>query len=249
MIELFDADCGCLGIGPAQKNPVRPDDLAEVMDRLSVGRALVRYGPIDLAEDVVKRNGRLFDLAEQDDRVVPCPSVVPSSGLDVPEEPVQVHRLIERGARAVTVHPVWDTWLVEPFVCDKLFDALQQRRLPVVASVSDLPIDKVATLAGRFPELPFVVVGLGYRSARDVNALLDTFENVRISLGHNYTVQGVIEQLVPRYGAGRFVLGTGFPTVDPGGALTQLTYARISDDDKQTIGHGTLSRLVGEVVQ
>jgi len=248
-MEIFDADCGCLGIGKNLKQPVTADDLLRMMDRLQIGRALVRYEPTELSQVFIRRNEALFELASRDSRLCPCPAVAPSAGFDAPAETLLVSDLVRRGARAVTVCPALDHWLVEPFVCDKLFGALQDHRVPVVAPVTALPIEKVAALAGRFPKLPFVATGLVYHGARNVNALLDAFDNTYVSLGDNYTIQGIIEWMVSRYGAERFVLGTGFPESDPACAVTHLAYARITDDAKDSIGQGTLIRLMEEVAQ
>ncbi len=110
-----------------------------------------------------------------------------------------------------------------------------------------MPIKNIAVFADRFKKLPFVLVGLSYGASRDVNSLLNSYDNIYISLGHNYTIQGVVEQLVNRYGGERFVLGTGFPLVDPSCAVTQFSYARINKDEKKSIGYGNLERIMGEV--
>lgn len=247
MIEIFDADCGCLGVAKGSKAPVGADELLRSMDRLQIERALVRYAPLELGGAFAERNDAVFELCSRHDRLCACPAAVPATGFDAPEEALQIAALIDRGAAAVTVCPAHDCWLPEPFVCDRLFAALRDRRMPVLTPANALPLEKTAALAARFKELPFILTGLHYRAARSVNALLDACDNVYVSLGHNYAIQGIVEAMTARYGAGRFVLGAGFPEADPAGAVTQLMYARISEADKQAIGRGVLDRLIGGV--
>ena len=101
--------------------------------------------------------------------------------------------------------------------------------------------------AGLYPEIPFMVGGVGYRTQRTVVPLLENFINVYLSIGNPYAVHRVIENMVGKFGAERFLFGTGFPDADPMPAVTMLMYAEISDEEKALIGSGNLERLIGGI--
>ena len=144
----------------------------------------------------------------------------------------------------MVIRPRQDYWSLAPWCCDRLFTALQTRRLPVLCQTSELSYEDVAALAERYPTLPLIIIGADYRSQRILLPLLEACSNVYLSIGSNYIVQRGIEQCVETVGARRLLFGTGYPDVDMAGHISQLMYADISDDEKRLIGSGNLDRLI-----
>jgi len=247
-VELFDVQAGFGGARPGEQ-PVPPEALAEAMDRLRIGRALVRTAPEDLDRDVGRSNVRLFAAAEADPRLVPCPVVLPAAAEDVPPEPEQVDAFLARGARAVCIRPEPDGWSLAEWASGQLTDALTDCRVPVVCLEKFVALEAAARLAESRPELPLIVAGVGYRAQRTLVALLESFPSVHLSIGSNYAVHGGIEQLVRRAGPERLLFGTGFPEAEPAMALAQLLYADVGDEAKALIGAGNLDRLVRGVTR
>ncbi len=175
---------------------------------------------------------------------MPCPTVVPSGAYDLPAEGEQVADLVARGAGAASVRPKKDDWPPAEWACGRLFCALEDRRVPAFCLEREVTPEELADLAGWHPRLPFILAGVGYRSQRILVPLLESFPNVFLSVGSNYTVHRGIEQFVEKVGAGRLVFGTGFPDVEPMMAVTMLTYADVSDEEKALIGSGNMERLL-----
>ncbi|MBN2584015.1 MAG: amidohydrolase family protein [Planctomycetes bacterium] len=245
-IPLFDVQTGFGGARPGQQ--VLPlEELLGEMDRLAIGRALVRTAPADLDADFVWSNETLLAATETGERLVPCPVVVPSAGDDLPPEPEHIGALIEHGARAVTIRPGPDCWSLAPWCCGQLMSVLQERRLPVFCQESLVSLEQVAELADRYPDLPLIVAGVVYRSMRKIAPLVMRFDNVYLSTGTNFTVHMGIERLIDLVGPERLLFGTGFPDVEPAMAVGQLMYADLGDDDRRLIGAGNLERLIAEV--
>jgi predicted TIM-barrel fold metal-dependent hydrolase len=124
---------------------------------------------------------------------------------------------------------------------------MEARRVPVLCPEAQVPLERAAELAGRHPELPLVLTGLGYRSQRILAPLLENFSNTFVSIGSNYSVHQGLEQLVRKVGAERLLFGTGWPDADAAGAVTQLMYAGISEEEKALIGSGNLERLIAGI--
>lgn len=247
MIPLFDAYAGFGARKPGERLPVRPVDWSKEMARLSIERALVRIAPEALDSDFQSSNEALLGACAQFHEFVPCPVVIPNTAGNALPEDEQVETLLARGAGAVCLRPKRDHWLLSDWVSGPLLAALQARKVPVFCKEEQIPLQQVADLAERYPELPIILAETGYRSQRVVLPLLKTFANVYLSTGGAFSVHRGIEQLVGNVGADRVLFGTGFPEAEPMAAVAQLAYAEVSDRQRQLIGAGNLDRLVGGI--
>lgn len=247
MISLFDAQCGFGGGTPGTTDIVSAGDCADTLARLSIDRALVRIAPDTLEHDVVAGNARLFAACTAHPALIPCPLVVPNSGHAFPDEEAQVAEALAHGAGAVSIRPVPDGWLLEPWACDRLFRVLEAYALPVLCLERLVSLTQVAGLAGRYPALPLIVAETNYRAQRTLLPLLETFPNVFLSIGNNYSLHGGIEQCVELLGPERVLFGTGFPASEPMAAVTQLLYAGISEAEQRMIGVENMQRLLAGV--
>lgn len=248
-IPLFDVQCGFGSTPPGGREIFSAAMLLAEMDHVQIERALTRALPTALEVDVPVSNERLYAACAEQARLAPCPTVVPNGARDIAPEAAQVRVALRHGAGAVFIRPRTDNWSLAPWCCDRLFQALQQHRLPVICATAEVSYDDVATIAGRYPKLPCILTNVDYRQQRIVLPLLDAFPNVYLSIGSNYIVHGGIEQCATVVGAGRLLFGTGYPDVDMGAAIAHLLYADISDDEKALIGAGNLQRLIEEVVR
>ncbi len=221
--------------------------VAAELARLHIDGALVRPFPDKDTFDVPAANARLFAVCGGLPSLVPCPIAIPNSAGDLQPEADMVADFVARGARCVLIRPVADYWLPEPWVADRLFFSLQDRRMPVLCLESAVGIEKVAQLAQRYPEVPLILAGLGYRSLRSLVGLLETFPNVRLCMGGAFSLHGGLESLAARSGASRLLFGTGFPETDAMAAVTMLLYSGLSDQEKEMVGHSNIERLFEEV--
>lgn len=243
-MELFDVQTGFGGAAKGSSDVVGPDELVAEMARLDIARGLVRIAPDDLVTDVQAANDELEAACQARTGLVPCPILVPNGGGDLPPEEDQIGRALTQGAGAVSLRPKQDYWDLADWCCGTLLAALEASRLPAYCLGDRFSFEEIAGLARRYPDLPVIVAGIQYRSHRILLPLLETFPNVHVSIGSNYTVHRGLETLVERLGADRFLFGTGFPAVEPMAAVSMLVYADISDDARQAVGAGNLDRLV-----
>lgn len=248
-IALFDVQCGFGSVAPGQRELLTAEALLAEMEHVQVERALVRMAPALLEIDLLQSNRHLYAHCEAHLQLIPCPIVAPNSARDLAAEEAQVDDAIVHGAGAVYIRPHMDYWTLAPWGCDRLFQALEARRLPVLCHSSEVAQEEVAELAGRYPALPLIFAGADYRSQRILLPLLEAFPNFYLSLGSNYLVHRGIEQCVTIVGAERLLFGSGFPEVDMSAHVAQLLYADISEKEKILIGAGNLDRLIGEVVR
>ena len=143
-LALFDVQSGFGGGATGLTSIVSPEDWTGEMDRLAIGRALVRLTPEDMDRDVMDSNARLLGACKDEPRLTPCPVVLPAACGDVPTEADQVDAAVEGGAAAVWLRPQHDAWTLEPWNCDRLMAALQQRRMPVLCLERMICLESVA---------------------------------------------------------------------------------------------------------
>jgi uncharacterized protein len=244
MIPLFDAQAGFGGLAKGQTVELPLGDLLQDMETLSIGRALVRVLPDDQECNVPESNAMLFETCDAREALAPCPIVIPNSAYDLPSESAQVAEAVSHGAGAAWVRPQADTWVLSDWACGALFRELEAARLPVYTLQRDFSPEQIGNLAGRYPDLPFIYSGLGYRDQRALIPLAEAFSNVHLAIGHRFSVHCGIELFVRQVGAERILFGTGFPECEAGMAITQLMYADISDADKSKIGCENMLRLM-----
>jgi hypothetical protein len=242
-IELFDVQAGFGGAAPKVAHVLTAGELAAEMREHKVGGALVRLVPESLDSDIPLSNAKLLDACRAHPELIPCPVAMPASGGDFPSEPEQVDAFLRAGARAVTIRPGPDDWLLADWMSRPLFAALEERRVPVLCLDRLVSITQAADMAARHPRLPLVLAELNYRQHRVLCSLLEERENVYLSMGSNYVTHGGIEDLVTRFGADRLLFGTGYPEAEMAAAISQLMYSRLSEEEKRRIGSGSWRRL------
>lgn len=247
MIELFDVQAGFGGTVPGEASAVSAEEWTSEMQRLGIGAALVRIAPDKLACDTGAANAALYAACTTHRHLTACPILVPDTTPDAPSCGEVVDGAIAQKAGAAYLRPAEDYWSLLPCVSDRLFLAMQERRLPAYCHVGKFTLEQVAELAGKYPYLPFIVAGLPYRCQRVLLPLLEAFPNVYASTGSNYSLHFGIEQIVDRVEPTRLLFGTGFPDVEPMAAVAQLMYADIPDDAKQQIGAGNLRNLLERI--
>ncbi len=245
--SLFDAQCGFGGWRKGVRDNVSGDQCVAELDRIGIERAMVRTAPDDLDRDVAQSNASLYFACLSHPNLTPCPVVLPAACGDYASEEIQVDEAIAHGCGAVILRPGADAWSLAPWSCGKLLSALEARRVPIFCLQRMVNLEQAADLAARHPALPVIVAETDYGQQRLLVPLMETFRNVHLAIGSNYTVHRGIEQLVSRVGAGRLLFGTGFPDVAPMMAVTQLMYAEITEEQKELIGMQNLQRLIGEI--
>jgi hypothetical protein len=219
------------------------------MQRIRVGRALVRIAPDEIDADIAFSNSFLLSECDKQDALIPCPIVVPAGSDDYPQEEEQVQAMLEHGSGAAFIRPLKDNWSLKPWASEGLFKSLQDHHVPVLCLERMVSIEDAAALAEAYPQMPVILAELGYRSLRVLLPLLETFGNVYLSVGSNFAVHRGIEQLSQKVGAERLLFGTGLPEADPMTAVTTLMYSEISDEEKALIGSANLQGLIEGIEQ
>jgi predicted TIM-barrel fold metal-dependent hydrolase len=245
-------DCNAF-IGSGQRGTWRPAadraGMLAAMDEAGIARALVWHvGQQDWS--VADGNDLASAAVAGTERLWGCWTVLPPQTNELPSGAELFERMRRERIRAVRLFPGDHRYVAGRTALGTLLDSLARKRVPVLLSLERGGFDYPAVdrLLGEFPRVPFVLCDVGVWGVdRYLRPLLDRFPLLRIETSCLALHDAVLEPLVRRHGAGRFLFGSGFPDRLPASAMLPLVHAELSDDEKGLIASGNLERMIGEV--
>jgi predicted TIM-barrel fold metal-dependent hydrolase len=244
-MQLQFMDCNCrIGAFEAKEEPhfTDLDGLLAEMTYLGVADALVmhswasRWSPRE-------GNRKLEELISGRENLRPCYVALPAATGEL-AEPTEFAAQVRGRKGAVRLCPRDHQWDFTPWCAGSLLEALDARRVPVLIDIGQTSWDQVAVVLERYRQLPVIILNTSYRVDRHIYPLFQAYPNLYLET-YTYKMTWGIEDISSRFGADRLIFGTGLPETDGGGALAQVLYADLSDDEKAKIAGGNLRRLLG----
>ena len=246
-------DCLC-EVGPrSDKDPAAPWSVRDVlrwMDHCGIDGALVGH-TLTRTNDLVDARRRLSDeIAVAPKRLFPLWSIVPPDAGDIDESPDDLLKAMEEAnARAIKLFPRSHIYPFLPALIAPFMETLAAHGIPVLLDYPELPDGSTAVFTAMddflsaFPRLDVVLQRASWGCQRIVTALMGRHLNLHLELSKMQHNRG-IEVYLERFGADRLLFGTGLPAMSAGAARAWIDYAQISDDAKEKIAGGNLSRLL-----
>jgi len=225
---------------PAGKSYVRPAELLAEMDRLGIAecwcsdrRAIENYPPIG--------NARLCEEISDHDRLHPVWVVLPPATGEMGKPEDLLSAMKDNGVGLVRSHPDAHGYVPADWCCGELWTALEKHRVPVLLESQHWgELDEMMRV---HPDLPVILVGVGYRANRLLYPLLDRHPMLRVETSTYLTNEG-LREITARFGSERLIYGSGSPDICPEEALGTLEYSGLDDEDKQAIACGNLRTLL-----
>ena len=244
-MKLFDANCG---FGPYMTRVFRSAgtsaELLEEMDWCGVETALVYHTAMRFDVPAVG-NERLLKEIEGNPRLVPTWTLLPSQTGEQPHVSALIEGMRDNGVRALRLFPQDHRYFMDAATWGDQMAVYEERRIPLFIKDS---LDNIGTLMGAFPHLVVITANQGINPMdRYAWPLAEKFPYLYFDTSA-YLVDGIIEEFCNRYGASRLLFGSGFPDHASGAALLALEHAEISDEGREAIGHGNLTRILSEVL-
>jgi Predicted metal-dependent hydrolase of the TIM-barrel fold len=226
----------------------KKEELLAQMDAYSIERALV-YHAMAREYDPQTGNEILMDSIKGEKRLVPVWTVLPHYTGEFDPPQTLIRRMRGQNVRAVTMFPSpsCQNYGLSEYSCGALFSALAEHRIPLLIGLDQLgSMQALGDLCRAYPGLPIVVTNVTYRIDRDLYPLLERFDNFSVETS-GYKVMDGIAQICARFGAKRLIFGTGMPVTSGSASVGLLSYADISQEDKQKIASDNLMELLGGV--
>jgi predicted TIM-barrel fold metal-dependent hydrolase len=161
--------------------------------------------------------------------------------------PVELQKLLKsNNVRSVTLMPKEHIFSLSEYVCGDLLSMLEECRVPLFLSSEQVGYGDLYSILTTHPGLRIVLTNLHYNCARNLYPLLEKFEHLYIETS-GFKVFGGIEDVCQRFGAQRLIFGTCAPVYAGSAAIGMITYADISQREKQMIASENLENLLGGV--
>jgi hypothetical protein len=253
MLRFFDCNAA---IGRWKHPPLggyeTADELEAVLDYLAVDGAFVYHAQAHELHPAIG-NSLLMDELAGRERLLPSWVIFPHFTGEMPEPEVLVDDMLQRAVRVARLMPGYDghRFSLEPWSAGPLLAELAARRLPVLIDFmffrrADPDWKLLYDLCHRYPALPIVLTGWSGLASRSLYPLCQACPNLYLDTSRYALFRG-LEAFCQEVGARQLLYGSGLPHRAPGTALTTVTHACISEEEKALIAHGNLGRLVEEV--
>jgi len=229
------------------------DELEAVLNYLQVGQAIVYHAQAHEAHPLVG-NVMLMEELVGHPRLLPSWVIFPHFTGEMPEPDALVNKMLKQGVRVARLMPGYKghRFSLEPWCAGPLLEELAAHRIPTLVDFMffrrDDPDWKLLYKLGqRYPTLPIVLTGWAGLASRSFYPLCQACPNLYLDTSRYVLFRGM-EAFCRHVGTRQLLYGSGLPHVAPGVAMTTITHAFISDEEKALIAAGNLERLLEEVI-
>ena len=254
-ISFFDSN---IYMGRSSNGTYRPavsaGELLEAMDDAGIEKALVWH----IAQQnylAAEGNKLLSELIRKEERLFGCWTVLPAQTGEMDLSEAFFSKMKEDKIFALRVFPGEHRYILNRIVFGNFMDEVSRRRIPLLISVpknmepGGISWQYIYDFLSQFPEITCILCDTGvWGTDRYFRPLLETYKNVYLDSSLLSIGDGVIEDVVSKYGSKRIVFGSAFPKRCPESAMLQLIHADITHVQKMDIACGNLERLMKEVV-
>jgi hypothetical protein len=244
-MDLYDADCFVGRWPTAQRYTDDVPALGSHMERLGIGRALVRH-TWGWHYDATAGNERLLAELAGHSELRPCLAVSPLLQEEMGGLQALLDRLGTAQAGAICLYPRSQSFSLAPWSCGALLEAMQAIAMPVILECEEVGWDSLGELLANWPRLPVILANTGYRVLRYLLPLLRRHANLHVSiayLGDNQAIEAIGREC----GFSQLLFGTGTPRIDGGGTIARLAYSQVSEENRAAIASGNLERLLAGI--
>ncbi len=242
----FDAN---MAVGRPRNRPLftplaTPEELRTQLDRTGLAGALIWHWAQSDGHPA-SGNALLEPYRTVSDSISVCWALMPPL---TAEQGDVLERMRAAEVAAVRLFPEAHRYLMNRVVWRDLLDVLSDCAVPVLLSLAQgCSWQQVYGLLADYPDLTCIICDTGSWSMdRYTYPLLTEYPNAFLETSMLSITDGGVEAAVARFGASRFVFGTGFPCRYVEAAMLQLQHADIADGERQAIAATNMQRLLEE---
>ena len=224
--------------------PIDASSMVRVMDRVGIEKVCISSF-LSIGPDCKVGNDKVAAaIREYPERFIGYGVVNPNRPHEIEDE---LRRCFDNlGMKAIKLHPVIHQYPIDGSAFRTVFDFASQRGLPILSHEWGSP-QFLNRLSAEHPRVSFIVAHMGFWDGRTDFAYEDVVtrrENVYVDLAYSNVFYSALERLVGIIGAHKIVFGSDFPLHDPAYHLGRVTFARLSDEQKELILSRNMLRIM-----
>lgn len=235
-MKIIDINTAVGGLKPSNNQRILLPQLIEYMRTFRLDHC-VCYHEYALS-DPKSGNAQMMQIAEKSGgKVGAClvldPILVEES---LPGQGNLAQRVICCKAEALRVFPDNNSLVFHQLYWGDLLREVAETKLPLIvdAVYSDVFFSNLPDVLEANPSIPFVLLRCGLWNARKIEPLLRNYDNIWFDMS-TMMDSWQIEQMMDLNRCSRLVMGSGYPSFTPSGALGLACYAQIPMECKAAI--------------
>ena len=193
----------------------------------------------------INGNAEMDFIAKQNPFFSPVWLILPNHTREFYDTEELREKLDESGVEMVRLFPKYNSlsYSLSDWCMGEQLSMLERRKTPVLIDQAETDWETVHALCCAHPDLIVIITNLYYRHARNLLAIMRTHSNVYIETSGLKSF-GLLQTICETAGAKRMLFGSNLGVFSAGSAICLVTYALISDSQKEQIAHGTLETLL-----
>lgn len=246
MPMFFDARCF---VGPRGNVPpgaaASTEEVLALLGRSGISSAVCCHS-VSLEGDPLNGNALLETELKDAPGMARQWVAFPSCLGDGPEPETLLTQMKAAGVTSLRLLPGTMVHSLRPYAMAPLMHALGEARVPVFLDLAEVSWEALYDFCTDFPANTVVLTEPGYRGIRYMDPILSACGNLRIGTS-NLVAFGALSALCGKHGAERFLFESGTPRYSAAAAVSLITYAALSQEEKALIAGENLRRLLEEV--
>ena len=214
--------------------------LLTVLDKHQVDRACT-ISTKGLFSDHHEGNDQTWQAAQQDKRLIPVATVDPGRYLGVAEE---IRERAAQGFPLFALFPESQEWSAGSACLTPVVAALAAAKKPVMVEARQPGAPCAVGKAFTGTQIPVILMGVGSDNLAEALAVAKEQPNVYLET-HLLNTLGGLELVASEVGADRLIFGSRAPLHYFSSSFLLVKYSGLSEDDKNAVLGGNLSRLLG----
>lgn len=228
------------GFLPYRDTDVSLDKLLTSMREYGVGAAL-SYSLKGVSYDFVEGNDETLEASKAHPEILPVATVDPRRHIGVVEE---LEKRKNQGFVAVRLFPESQGWRIDSVLFRPILRELERLQMPLILTCQGAGTASDIVRALGDSSIPVIMCTVGYFNLAEAIAACKERPNLYMDTQINDAPDS-LAVAVDAIGAERLVFGSNSPSCSMRASLNLVAEAELSDEQKQMIFAGNLSRILG----
>jgi predicted TIM-barrel fold metal-dependent hydrolase len=234
-------------INPSSNVVADPGELLSAMDAAGVDQALIWHVA---QHNTFPQNGNklVCEFGAGEERLMRCWTALPPVTDEIPLDELFAG-MKASGVFALRLFPDYHRYQPNAAVLSDLLDRAIEANLPLILSLErGMTWSQIFQLMADFPKLTLILADVGvWGQDRNTWPLLQKYPNVFVETSLLALEAGGVACGVKKFGAERFVFGSGFPDKYIEAPLLEVLHSDIAESDKELILSGNILRMKAQV--